>query len=404
MLIRSLKSVKIYLFPSVYPLSLGFLRPRQSTSMAKDKKKISLLEDLRIQIDHLDEEILSLIYQRQSLVKQVAIWKSQNSVPVLDSSRESEKLEKLSQLSSIEDFPKIRKVFESIMDFSKQLQTRPDPSEIRLNVGIVGMGLMGGSFYKAFKKYHPHIDLYCWDVNDSPTWDMAQIEDLLNCQVLVLCMPPQQIIVWLEEHGGKISKDCMVIDISSTKKQISDFISVKKEFQFSYLPGHPIVGKETSGFESSESDLFLNKTIILGQPLDKIPKSVLDILNGIGLKCHYMANEEHDRVFADLSHLPHFVALALILNSEEALAHGVIPRSFKDLTRIAGASGSLWQDIFLTNQDNINSSIKNFIAVLESLVADPSRLIENYVKANRLLKENMDDHSYGKIPHRKSVA
>jgi len=254
-----------------------------------------------------------------------------------------------------------------------------------MKFGIVGLGLMGGSFAKAIKKYGISSSVVGYDHNPEHQKqaleldlvdEIVDIDQLLKCDVIVLCIPVDAIISFMSQLEG-IDKDTTIIDFGSTKKLIVDNIpsSIRKNF----IPAHPMTGTEKFGPSAAIDGLYEGKTIVLcdlevSGELHK--QRALDIFNSIAMRIVQMDSSTHDIHACFISHLPHAISFALantVMNNEDpkdiiSLAGG----GFRDMSRIAKSSSAMWTDIFRQNRENMLNSIDQF--------EDQMALIKDYIE------------------------
>jgi len=276
-------------------------------------------------------------------------------------------------------------------------------SEIKqLKFGIVGLGLMGGSFAKVVKKYNLCSSVVGYDHNKNHQEQaislnlverIVDIEELLTCDVIVLCIPVNAIIKFMPTLE-RISPNTTVMDFGSTKKLIVDNIpdSIRKNF----VPAHPMTGTEKFGPSAAIDGLYEGKTIVLCDLniCDNVHKQrVLDIFNAIAMRIVEMDSSTHDIHACYISHLPHAISYGLantVMSHEDpeniiTLAAG----GFRDMSRIAQSSSQMWTDIFKQNRENLLKSLyiyedhmKNMRTMLEK--EDYESISEWMDKANSL--------------------
>jgi len=243
-------------------------------------------------------------------------------------------------------------------------------NNIKLKFGIVGLGLMGGSFAKVVKKYNLASSVVGYDHNKNHQKQalelnlverIVELDELLQCDVIVLCIPVDAIIKFMPTLEG-ISDNTTVMDFGSTKKLIVDNIpqSIKKNF----VPAHPMTGTEKFGPSAAIDGLYEGKTIVLCdlEVCDELHKNrVLDIFNAIAMRIVNMDSSTHDIHACYISHLPHAISYGLantVMSHEDpeniiTLAAG----GFRDMSRIAQSSSHMWTDIFRQNRENLLKSL-----------------------------------------------
>jgi prephenate dehydrogenase len=242
-----------------------------------------------------------------------------------------------------------------------------------MKFGIVGLGLMGGSFAKAIKKYGISSSVVGYDHNENHKKQaleldlvdkIVEIDELLNCDVIILCIPVNAIVAFMPTLEG-ISKDTTIIDFGSTKKLIVD--KVPSSLRKNFVPAHPMTGTEKFGPKAAIDGLYEGKTIVLCdlEVCDEVHKNrALDIFNSIAMRIVQMDSTTHDKHACFISHLPHAISYALantVMTHEDpkdiiSLAGG----GFIDMSRIAKSSSHMWTDIFKQNRGNMLDSLDKF--------------------------------------------
>ena len=242
-----------------------------------------------------------------------------------------------------------------------------------MNIAIAGMGLIGGSFAKAIKKYTNH-NVFVWNrtaataekaVSEGAADGLLDNDTLGGCDLVILCLYPELTIEWVKERAPYINKGAVVTDTCGVKRVICDALEpVAENYGFTFIGGHPMAGRELSGYEASLPELFQGASMILTTPqAPEIWKNLADELGFAGVKC--TTPEEHDRMIAFTSQLAHIVSGAYV-KSPNALNHkGFSAGSFKDLTRVAYLNENMWTELFLDNRDMLEFEISNIIKELE---------------------------------------
>ena len=242
-----------------------------------------------------------------------------------------------------------------------------------MKVGILGLGLIGGSLARAYAKAGHEV--YVCE-KDRDMLDFAMLAGAVNgeldnqavgqCDLILLAIYPGGSALWLEENGHLISKDALVLDCCGTKTEVCErCFPVAEKYGFTYVGGHPMAGSHYSGFKYSRSNLFQGAPMVLVPPrFDdmELLQRVKDTLE----PCHFgsfsvTTAQEHDRMIAFTSQMPHIVSNAYI-KSPTALNHkGFSAGSYKDLTRVAWLNASMWAELFLNNKDNILMELDFYI-------------------------------------------
>ena len=244
----------------------------------------------------------------------------------------------------------------------------------KLTVGIVGLGLIGGSLAKAVKENTQHtvlgMDLDPAVVLKARLLDAVDgeldLKGLKRCDLLLIAIHPIATLKFLEEHAEKFNQSGTVIDCCGIKREIcATGEALAKRHGFTFIGGHPMAGKERSGFEHSAKTLFNRASMILTPrhdiALDKIEAAKRFFLEmGFG-SVTLSTPEEHDRMIAYTSHLAHVLSSAFV-KSKAARGHrGFSAGSFRDMTRVATLHPGMWTELFMANRDNLTAEVENLI-------------------------------------------
>ena len=255
-----------------------------------------------------------------------------------------------------------------------------------MKLGIVGLGLMGGSFGKAIRKYNLAKEIVGYDHNINHQKDaislnlvdkIVDIKELILCDMIVLCIPVDAIISFLPSLVN-CSKDTTIIDFGSTKKLIVE--NIPNSIKTNFIPAHPMTGTEKFGPSAAIDGLYENKTIVLCDidKCDTLHKTrAIKIFENLKMNLVFMDSHEHDIHACYMSHLPHAISFALgniVMNHENpndiiSLAAG----GFKDMSRIAKSSPDMWTDIFRQNRKNMLESIDLYeeqITLIKNMIQD----------------------------------
>ena len=246
-----------------------------------------------------------------------------------------------------------------------------------MKVGIVGLGLIGGSFAKALKAYTQN-EVYGFDKSDlvlksaileTAVDGVLNEENLSDCNVLLLALYPSACVESLKENAARLSKQTVVIDLCGVKRAVcGPCLEIAREYGFQYVGGHPMAGTQTSGFRSSRPTMFKNASMIY--VLDRQDNIVLmEQLKKFALsvgfsKVVFSSAEEHDRIIAYTSQLAHVVSGAFIKSPSAILHKGFSAGSFRDMTRVASLNEELWTELFFDNADNLLRELNGLIASL----------------------------------------
>jgi len=257
-----------------------------------------------------------------------------------------------------------------------------------MKIGIIGLGLMGGSLALALKRKYKkedkkveiigidHNDQHCLEALELKIADKItdDIKDLYNVDLIVLTVPVNAIIKIMPDLVG-ISENTTVIDFGSTKEKIVK--AIPKEIRKNFVAAHPMTGTEKFGPTAADRKLYRGKVVVLCNTEENEPKHLKKaktIFRDIGMKIIYMDAKEHDRHAAFISHMPHAVSFSLanaVMNQQNpkdiiAMAGG----GFKDMSRIAKSSPNMWLDVFEQNKENLLDAIECFSNELNKVKKD----------------------------------
>ena len=246
-----------------------------------------------------------------------------------------------------------------------------------MTVGIVGLGLIGGSLAKALKANTSHTVLGC-DANDSVRQYAELIgcidgelteETLPNCEFVLLAVYPNATVEYVKNHAVHIAENTVVIDCGGVKRSICEACRpIAKEHGFTFIGGHPMAGLHRSGLKYASADLYKGASMIL-TPEDTRDivqlEKVTSLLKSIGFGSVTVTTpEQHDEIIAFTSQLAHVVSNAYVKSPRAQVHKGFSAGSYKDLTRVARLNETMWAELFLENRDNLLNEIN---AIIDSL-------------------------------------
>ena len=251
-----------------------------------------------------------------------------------------------------------------------------------LNIGFIGLGLIGGSIAKSLKRFHPQTRIFAYTRTEA-TLDLAVSEGIVDvkctkedeafasCNYIFLCAPVHDNISYLEWLKDHMSPDCIVTDVGSVKGEIHQAVE-KLGLDDHFIGGHPMAGSEKTGFENATDMLIENAYYILtrGGQID-IPRltQFMALISSLGAIPLVLTYEEHDYITAAVSHLPHIIASTLVnavqkMDTPEENMKLIAAGGFKDITRIASSSPVMWQQICLENRSMISKVLDEYIRLI----------------------------------------
>ncbi len=377
------------------------------------------LTELREQIAVLDRELLDALNRRLELVAQVQDHKQATGTRLIDSKREAELLQ---QLAAANDGPlsegAVHALFTAVLDVMKQeLQGEPRldstaterpalPAGIA-TLAVIGTGLLGTSVALAARRAGIGT-VQGWDVDgatlresegagaiDRPSASLA--DAVAGADLVVVAVPVGALLTTMEDVLSAASPDATVTDVGSTKRGLAGVADGR------FVPGHPIAGGHSGGPTRASADLFDAATWLL-TPLPTTDPARLDhveqFVTALGARVVRIGPEEHDRLLALTSHLPHAIANLLMrrvaAGGEEAL--GFAGASLREMTRVAGANSTMWADIFVENGDLIAEALEAHrveLADVEQALRDGDReFFEEWIASSADARSRMLGYAY----------
>ena len=247
-----------------------------------------------------------------------------------------------------------------------------------MNVGILGLGLIGGSMARAFSKAG-HTVLAA--ERDESIFGFAELAGTVHgrlddtttscCDLILLAIYPDGCAAWLEENAQLVNPDALVMDLCGIKEEIcARCFPLAEKYGFTFVGGHPMAGSHNSGFKASRSNLFQGAPMVLVPPrfdemqlLQRVKDALAPCNFGSFSVC---TAQEHDRLITFTSQMPHVLSNAYI-KSPTALGHkGFSAGSYKDLTRVAWLNPQMWAELCMENRDNMLFELDTYIASLQT--------------------------------------
>ena len=275
-----------------------------------------------------------------------------------------------------------------------------------MTVGIVGLGLIGGSFAKA---YHAAGHTVLAFDTDRSTYDFAVLsgtvngpltdETLSTCDLILMAVIPSAAVGYLKQHAAHIGPKPVVIDCCGTKRVVcTACFPLAKQFGFTYLGGHPMAGTHNSGFKYATATMFHNAPMVL-VPANhndiELLSRVKELLAPAGFSRFSVTTaEQHDEMIALTSQLAHVVSNAYIKSPTAGLHKGFSAGSYKDMTRVAWLAPKMWAELFLENKDflmaELNTLIDNLRQYQDAMEHDDLPGLIQLLDDGRKRKEEVD--------------
>ena len=284
-------------------------------------------------------------------------------------------------------------------------------------IGFVGLGLIGGSIAKTIKRVFPNYKLVGFD-EDSETLREALTErtidvvaddcgkDFADCSYIFLCAPVQHNIKYLQILKGVVGPDCILTDVGSVKGEIHSEVE-KLEMEEYFIGGHPMVGSEKAGFSFS-SDRLIENAYYFITPTKKVSEEKVREFTGcieeLGALTVLLDYEQHDAFTAAISHVPHIIASELVhlvkdMDTDRGILKQLAAGGFKDITRIASSSPIVWEQISLSNRENIKKLLcqakDSLNRVIQALDTEDHDYLNTYFKEAGEYRDSVPDSAVG---------
>lgn len=275
-----------------------------------------------------------------------------------------------------------------------------------MTVGIVGLGLIGGSMARAYKQSGATV--YGADKDES-VLGFAKLlgavdadldaETIPSCELILLALYPRAAITWLEENAPLVAKSCMVIDLCGTKQLVCrDGFALAEKYGFTFVGGHPMAGTQFSGFKYSNAELFVGAPMVIIPPnYDDIQlfERIKQLLAPAGFGSLTITTaEKHDEMIAFTSQLAHVVSNAYVKSPTAQSHSGFSAGSYRDLTRVAWLNETMWTELFLENRDCLLRELDCIIHSLgeyrDAIAANDADTLKRLLREGREAKEKVD--------------
>lgn len=275
-----------------------------------------------------------------------------------------------------------------------------------MKVGVVGLGLIGGSAAKGFKAAGHTV--YGYDINtaimgyaalDGTADGELTAERLGECDLLLLTATPHAVAEYLVENAEKISHNAFVIDFCGTKRVVCDTgFALARKYGFTFVGAHPMAGLQYSGYKYSRGNLFSGASLIVVPPvhddialLDKVKQMLMPLQ----FKKYIVTTADfHDRMIAYTSQMCHLLSNAFVKSPSSQYHRGYSAGSFRDLTRVARLNEGMWTELFLENRENLLAELDFHLNSLQEYRraiadADKDKLLE-LLREGRVAKERSE--------------
>ena len=276
-----------------------------------------------------------------------------------------------------------------------------------MKIGIIGLGLIGGSLAMSIRKHTEHT-VFGYDIDRQVMLRAKAVEaihdelteDMLpGCDIVLVSLFPQLCADWILAHADAFGKGALVIDCAGVKRHVFDQVApAAADREWTYIGGHPMAGREFSGFANARANLFENASMILCPPAEagiEAREAAKAFFLEAGFKMvRFCTPEAHDQMIAYTSQLAHIVSGAYVKNPLSRDHKGFSAGSFLDMTRVARMNEVMWTELFLENDDLLLPALDDLILRLnqyrDALAArDPEQLLP-VLREGRIAKEALD--------------
>ena len=275
-----------------------------------------------------------------------------------------------------------------------------------MTVGVVGLGLIGGSFAKAYHAAGERV--LAWNRTRS-VLEFAMLDggvdgelneqNIADCDLILVTLYPAAAIAYLERMGPSIGKKPLVIDCCGTKRVVCEALfPLAERCGFTYIGGHPMAGTQHSGYKYARANLYRGAPMVLVPPVyDDIEllERAKELLAPAGFgRISVTTAEKHDALIAFTSQLAHVVSNAYIKSPTARIHRGFSAGSYKDMTRVAWLNPGMWAELFLENKDNLIAELDGLIGCLNAykaaMEADDKETLTALLDEGKRRKEEVD--------------
>lgn len=276
-----------------------------------------------------------------------------------------------------------------------------------MNIAVIGLGIIGGSFCKAIKKYTDH---YVIGINRTPETaqkalnvgaidEIGSPEALSKADLVILTMYPQADIDYIRKNGCYIKKGAVVTDASGIKSAICPLLKeLAQKYGFVFVGSHPMAGKEKNGFDVSDSELYKGASFIITPcgAEQKYVDMLSDFAKSIGFEMIKITTpEEHDRMIAFTSQLPHVLACAYVLSPCCPNHKGFSAGSYRDVSRVANINSRLWSELFLENKEplvkELDILVENITRISDAIKSENTGELADLLEQGHKVKESLGE-------------
>lgn len=278
-----------------------------------------------------------------------------------------------------------------------------------MNIGVVGLGLIGGSLAKT-AKLHLDATVFGCDLNQQTMMQASLLgaidgelteDSLRRCDVVLVALYPQAIVTWVKEHASFFKDDALVIDCGGVKEVICRELEPLAEGKaWHFIGGHPMAGREFSGFKYAKDDLFDKASMILTPRGDEdlpVLQRARDFFMDMGFRrVQFTTAKTHDEMIAYTSQLAHIVSSAYVKCPLAQKHKGFSAGSFADMTRVARLAEDMWTELFFDNRDALLPEVDGLVQRLtqyrDALRDNDHEAMRALLREGREVKEHLTEN------------
>ena len=277
-------------------------------------------------------------------------------------------------------------------------------------IGVVGYGLIGGSFGLALKKYTDNYivaidknkETLEYIKNNNLADEVSDVngEILKRCDVVFIGLYPEDIVSFMDKYSTEFKAGAIVVDLCGIKQFVVGRFGNLKNINF--IGAHPMAGKEKNGINVADADLYKGASFLI-TPTDETDKDALEYIKYLAKKVGFeniviTTDKNHDKMITYTSQLPHIMSVAYVLQDSHSKCDGYYAGSFKDMTRVADINSALWTQLFKNNKDTLTKQIDEYVKSLELIKryinSDGDELKELLAKSKKLKEWQDENYKY----------
>lgn len=275
-----------------------------------------------------------------------------------------------------------------------------------MTVGILGLGLIGGSMARAYAKAGHTVlaaekdsDIFSFATLSGAVHGILDETTIGSCELILLAIYPGGSVAWLEQNAPLVDRNALVMDCCGIKREVcSRCFPLAEKYGFTFIGGHPMAGSHHSGYKYSRSNLFQGAPMVL-VPSRFDDTSLLERATNALAPCGFgsfsvTTAEEHDRIIAFTSQIPHIVSNAYIKSPTAQNHKGFSAGSYKDMTRVAWLNPRMWAELCMENRENtlfeLDTYLQNLTAYRDALEQRDTEALTRLLEDGKKRKEEVD--------------